>query len=465
LFGIAGMLLAAEAEFAARDVSAADAVAGAELYRAGRWGGAGVAARVEGGPRLPAGRSACAGCHGREPGPEGGGEGGVAAPALAHDRLARRGLDVTAPLATALGEGTLPDGSRLGAAMPRFALAPAAVADLLAYLSDPAAVDAPGVSPDRVRLGLLMPPTLAAAARPRLAAWAETLNADGGIWARRVELDTLPAEPAALDRRLAQAPPLALLAPAPSAGQREILARRRVPELAPLAPPLLPDPEGRVLALGPGLTELAAELAATLAGRPTRPPGAAPVPVFLPADPALTSRLLEAVRASLPAEAATPGEDLAKRADAAGAVLVLARPARLDALLRELPVGVVIAGPADLLADLVARPGAGGTWLLADPRGTVLPPPGDAPGGSTALDRHLAAATRLAEVGLERAGRRLTRPSLLAALAAAPVDLGGPAPLDYVKVPGRGATAATILEVEPAAGRLARLAPREEPGR
>jgi hypothetical protein len=94
----------------------------------------------------------------------------------------------------------------------------------------------------------------------------------------------------------------------------------------------------------------------------------------------------------------------------------------------------------------------------------VLPPPSGADGGS-ALARHLAAAMRLAEVGLERAGRRLSRPSLLAALAAAPVDLGGPTPLDYAKVPGRGATAASILEVEPTAGRLARLEPRKEPGR
>jgi hypothetical protein len=129
--------------------------------------------------------------------------------------------------------------------------------------------------------------------------------------------------------------------------------------------------------------------------------------------------------------------------------------------MRELPAGVVVAGPIDLLADLAARPGAGGTWLLADPRGTVLP---SSVGGGTALERHLAAATRLAEVGLERAGRRLTRPSLLAGLAAAPVDLGGPAPLDYAKVPGRGAATAAILEVEPAAGRLARLTPRKEPG-
>jgi hypothetical protein len=105
-----------------------------------------------------------------------------------------------------------------------------------------------------------------------------------------------------------------------------------------------------------------------------------------------------------------------------------------------------------------------GTWLLADPRGAVLPPPGG-DGGGGALDRHLAAATRLAEAGLERAGRRLTRPSLLAGLAAAPVDVGGPTPLDYAKVPGRGATAVAVLEVEPAAGRLARLEPRKEPER
>jgi hypothetical protein len=68
-------------------------------------------------------------------------------------------------------------------------------------------------------------------------------------------------------------------------------------------------------------------------------------------------------------------------------------------------------------------------------------------------------------VGLVRAGRRLTLPSLLAALVAAPIDLGGRAPLDYAKVPGRGVTAAAILEVEPAAGRLSHLKPRKEAGR
>lgn len=125
------------------------------------------------------------------------------------------------------------------------------------------------------------------------------------------------------------------------------------------------------------------------------------------------------------------------------------------ASLAGLPPGTLLAGPIDILAEVAAEPGNNVTWLLADPRADTLA--GEE--RTHALDRHLVAATRLTETGLLRAGRRLTRISLLAALAAAPVDLGGRSPLTLAAADRERSLPVVLLEAVPATGELTRLTP------
>lgn len=429
---------------------APDPWAGGELHQHGRWRDAPLAARIEGGPRLPPGRLACAGCHGADR--AGGSEGGVTAPPLRPDRLSRRGLETPEALARALAQGVLPDGSRLNIAMPRFTLDAAAVLDLLAYLRDPLPVDAPGVSASEVRLGALLPERLHEA-RAMLDRWADDL-AGNGIWGRRLRLVWLPAAPEALQAALEDEPVLAVVAPLIEAPTRAILAARGVPELAPLTPPIEAERRTRVLALGPSLADQASLLVELLADRL---PGPRALPVLLPAGETgdllwrVVSRNAER-HPGLRLEPLAAGDPWPKNLDATGGMLLLARPSSPELLSALAPTSLV-AGPLDLLAGHVATGTTRGIWLLTDPR-AAAPPAGNA------MARHLRVATRLVELGLERAGRRLTRHSLLEALTRGPLDFGGATPLDYAAHPGRGSIMAEVLEVEPSRGRLLQHAPR-----
>ena len=84
-------------------------------------------------------------------------------------------------------------GARLGIGMPRYQLAPRDLADLVAYLQVLGTESDPGVSPERIRLGTLLPPESAApglrAAMTRtLDAFARDLNERGGVYRRAVEI-------------------------------------------------------------------------------------------------------------------------------------------------------------------------------------------------------------------------------------------------------------------------------------
>lgn len=452
---VKGLALAALLLLGSGSALAGDALAGAKLYREARWTKSVVAGGIEGGPDLPRRRLACAGCHGREPGLAGANEGGLAIPALSWSSLGRRGLTTPAGLTTALTTGRLADGTVLGRAMPRFALPEAAASDLLAYLEAPEAVDAPGVTADTIRLGILVPEPLAARVESMLADWAAALNDGGGVWGRRVSLVLLPGERRALDRQLALDPVLAIVAGAPTSAQETILAAHEVIELAPLTPLSgQPGSDGRVVALGAGLVEMAVALGREILAR--RPgPRARAVALLLPHDPDRVRPVLDAVRPFLDVFPVT-SESLLRDPSwlaAARVGLLLDRPPA--ASLAGLPPGTLLAGPIDILAEVAAEPGNNVTWLLADPRADTLA--GEE--RTHALDRHLVAATRLTETGLLRAGRRLTRISLLAALAAAPVDLGGRSPLTLAAADRERSLPVVLLEAVPATGELTRLTP------
>ena len=98
-----------------------------------------------------------------------------------------------------------PAGNELHAVMPRYQLTYHAAEALVAYLKVLGAeVDDPGLTEDRIRLGVLLPPAgrlspMGDAIRAVLNAYFEWLHQRGGIYSRQVELRflTLPAGPEA----------------------------------------------------------------------------------------------------------------------------------------------------------------------------------------------------------------------------------------------------------------------------
>jgi hypothetical protein len=102
-------------------------------------------------------------------------------------RTARPAYDVPHLLrATTMGIDAA--GRALDPLMPRYLLQRGEADDLLAFLARLGTLADPGLTPDAVRVGVLLPPgPQAAAARARVEAWAAGLAASGGIYARRPE--------------------------------------------------------------------------------------------------------------------------------------------------------------------------------------------------------------------------------------------------------------------------------------
>lgn len=160
---------------------------------------------------LPAGE--CARCHGARG--EGRSEGGVNVPALRGQALLiARGVqpafaDMSAVL-DAVMHGVGRDGRALDAAMPRYALNETeqrAIAAYLGRLQSTRSTMAPGVSADEIRVGMIAPDSgpLAAAgvlARTALQARIDDANRRGGIFGRRIVLETVTAA-ASIDGTLA----------------------------------------------------------------------------------------------------------------------------------------------------------------------------------------------------------------------------------------------------------------------
>jgi cytochrome oxidase Cu insertion factor (SCO1/SenC/PrrC family)/ABC-type branched-subunit amino acid transport system substrate-binding protein len=151
---------------------------------------------VNGAATLSGREVACAGCHG--PGGEGTVEGGFATPPITPERLSsptreRRAYDAAA-LALAIREGRSPSSRRLSPVMPQYRLREGDLSDLVAYLSCVGRDLDPGVTEGALRLGAALPlsgPTAAMGASMRevLSAAFSEVNAQGGIFQRRIELD------------------------------------------------------------------------------------------------------------------------------------------------------------------------------------------------------------------------------------------------------------------------------------
>lgn len=104
-------------------------------------------------------------------------------------------------LAASIVEGVDPAGNDLNTAMPRYRMSDDDLQALLAYLQKLGLERDPGVDEGHIRLGLLLPPgslMVAESMRRLLQAYFEEVNKNGGIFGRKLALETyyLPADPA-----------------------------------------------------------------------------------------------------------------------------------------------------------------------------------------------------------------------------------------------------------------------------
>lgn len=240
---------------------------GRTIYTIGVDGAGGEIVARTAGIELTGAAAACAACH-RHP-LDGGGEGGVRAPALAWPRLTERkaGYDLTA-LTAALADGHGVDGRTLHVLMPRYALTPGQLGDLAAYLRSDHAP--PGVTDQEIAIATIIPanPALRPAALAVAAVLEEKLaqpGAPSAIFGRRLRLQTLDAALPfeTLTAQLARDPPALVIA---SVGLdehgpvAEELTRREILNFAPLAGLTGLEPRERILPLRPGLARQAAML-------------------------------------------------------------------------------------------------------------------------------------------------------------------------------------------------------------
>jgi ABC-type branched-subunit amino acid transport system substrate-binding protein len=152
---------------------------------------------------LPAASFPCANCHGLRG--EGTKEGGLQPPPLTWSALTtpqksmltnrERAAYNETTLARAIAEGRGPDGAKLHPGMPLYKMKASQMADLIAYLRKlGSASDAePGLGDDYIKVGAALPTsgplaTVGEDIKLALEAYFKEINAQGGIYNRRVEL-------------------------------------------------------------------------------------------------------------------------------------------------------------------------------------------------------------------------------------------------------------------------------------
>lgn len=469
--------------------------AGRELFQTGLAREFSVTARLAaGGPGRPAAAFPCANCHGERA--EGGQEAGVRVPAIdwgtlsaprpgGRDGPARPAYDGAA-FAEALRGGVDPAGRALGPVMPRFDLTDAALASLAAYLRRAGEADDadPGIAPDTLRLGTLVPLSgpeaeIGEAVLAALQAGAAGLNRAGGLYGRRVEIvaaDSHGRPALAAARALLEGGPVFALVGGLAPAEDELtawLAARRVPWVGPvgLSRTSRAGAADTTFALLPSLHDQARALVDFAARRLA--PGA-PVLLVHGNDPwaldALQGAREQLARhgglAATQSAGAPPAATL--RANPPRAVLVLGDgPLLLAAArtLRDAGAAAELYGLSALAGGAVAELDAATAARTFMAHGQLGP---DAPG----MARFLAAMARagaplarpaqqsLAYAALEltahaarAAGRRLSRRTLVAALEAlGDHDSGITGPLSFGAGRRIGASGARILAIDPARG-------------
>ena len=432
------------------------------------------------GVRVPAERLPCGNCHGKDR--RGSREGGLVAPDIRWQRLSipqgeSRPAYRTEDLLAVVTTGVAPGGRTLSPAMPRYELAPEDAADLLAFLGSAEEDPVPGVAPDRLTIGLLLPKGQSATTEGEaIAALVRAVFAEvdqtGGVFGRRLALD-IRAE----GDDLGEWPVLAVLSMLPHRHPPAALTEAGVPVLA-LQPPD-GEPPRRVFFVLPGLRQEALGLLLhhdRSVGRPQHPV------VLHGPDPRLAE--VAAAAADFAARLGWPVPEivdlstadpvgLARRLEAAGAdaVLALGGQGRLASLLRASPTWephVLLSGsaegaslsavPADARAPISAAFGLLPLdWSGPDSRRFRALhdrlSPGRGIGVSTAAAHTMA---RLLVEAVTRSGRALDREKLASTLERLGDFASGSTPPLRLR-PGHptGVQGSHIVRLDPGAGRMA----------
>ncbi len=158
---------------------------------------------------VPPSTMTCGGCHGFRG--EGKTEGGVSAGNLTWSNLLKsyghthpsgrkHGAFDEKLFTRSLVQGLDPAGNELLVAMPRFEMAPEDIADLVAYLKRIEADRDPGLTETTIKVATVLPKEgvfaeIGAAMKDVLTAYFANINDKGGIYNRRVELQTIDAGP------------------------------------------------------------------------------------------------------------------------------------------------------------------------------------------------------------------------------------------------------------------------------
>lgn len=403
-----------------------------------------------------------------------------------------------ASLARAITRGLDPAGNKLDATMPRYAMADADMADLIAYLKQIGAELDPGLTADGIRIGTVLPlagplADTGHAIRDIITAYFSSLNASGGIHGRKLELEVAGfgdnGDPAIWQARdlLSEKPFFALVAPYLPGYDTELLAlaeEKEVPLIGPytLLPPDAAATGGHGFLVLAGLGQQAEALVEAVLARPDRPRRPALVYPQDPRGDVVATRLARRVRD----HGLGPIENSVYRSDAFDA-------GRLAAELHERGVdAVVFLGGAAHLRELAEaaeqrewRPYLLAPALLAEREIFTLPPgfdgrvflayaslPSDrTTAGASEFERlhadyalsyqHSVAqvaaytAARVLVEGLERAGRNPDRAALMRALETLSGFRPGLTPaLTFGPARRDGAAGAHVVEVDIANGTL-----------
>jgi mono/diheme cytochrome c family protein len=261
---------------------------GKQIYLKGESGTGGeiVAGLGSGDLDLPATSFTCVNCHGLRG--NGTREGGLQPPPITWAALTRahtsaltrreRGPYTEATLARAISDSLDPSGARLHPGMPRYRMAAAQMADLIAYLKrlGTEADTDPGITEETIKIGAALPLTGPLSAigedvKATLLASFAQINAQGGIYNRRFELVVEDsrgdaAQTLEATRRLIEQDNVFALVgsfePGDSAAINEFIKRSEVPLVGPvtLSPRLAVPPNPYVFYLLPTFSDQARAL-------------------------------------------------------------------------------------------------------------------------------------------------------------------------------------------------------------
>jgi ABC-type branched-subunit amino acid transport system substrate-binding protein len=343
------LCLSAAPGFAALDPAQ---IRGKRIYTEGTSSGTLAAIVGEEEVILPASAAPCASCHGLDGlGRE---EGGLLPPDIRWSQLTKTYGHVhengrehpafgRASLARLLRTGLDPGDNRLDRSMPRYQMSDGDMADLMSYIEYLEWDRDPGIEPDRIQVGSLLPLSgsrgrLGQAMAQVMLAYFDELNVGGGVYGRRIELLAVPygsSPEATLEnlRTAFESEGIFALVGAYTVGLDEPILELLRMDQVPLVGPFTLDPGGvlddaAAFYLYPGFGDQA-QVLTDLA----RSEGSGGGKAMLVAGPQgkHVDRLVEAVRQRLRSRGAVAPEVMRYPAGALDAAAVTARAKEMDA--------------------------------------------------------------------------------------------------------------------------------------